>query len=54
MLYKDEKFAERMNECLLFKTTEGKMLTLKEYKERNNEKLAEAKKVEATKKSSKQ
>ena len=36
---KDEKFAERMNECLLFKTTDGKMLTLKEYKERNNEKL---------------
>ncbi|MBQ8094812.1 MAG: molecular chaperone HtpG [Clostridia bacterium] len=36
---KDEKFAGRMNECLLFKTTEGKLLTLKEYKDRNDEKL---------------
>ena len=36
---KDGKFAERMNDCLLFKTTEGKMLTLKEYKDRNGEKL---------------
>ena len=36
---KDEKFAERMKECLLFKTTDGKFLTLKEYKEKNQEKL---------------
>ena len=36
---RDEKFAERMKDCLLFKTTEGKYLTLAEYKERNAEKL---------------
>ena len=36
---RDEKFAERMKDCLLFKTTEGKFLTLAEYKERNAEKL---------------
>lgn len=36
---RDEKFAERMKDCLLFKTTEGKFLTLAEYKERNGEKL---------------
>ena len=36
---RDEKFAERMKDCLLFKTTEGKYLTLEEYKERNGEKL---------------
>ena len=36
---RDEKFAERMKDCLLFKTTEGKFLTLAEYKERNSEKL---------------
>ena len=36
---RDEKFAERMKDCLLFKTTEGKFLTLSEYKERNGEKL---------------
>ena len=37
---RDEKFAERMKDCLLFKTTEGKYLTLAEYKERNGEKLS--------------
>ena len=36
---RDEKFAERMKDVLLFKTTEGKFLTLAEYKERNGEKL---------------
>lgn len=36
---RDDKFAERMKDCLLFKTTEGKFLTLAEYKERNSEKL---------------
>ena len=36
---RDEKFAERMKDCLLFKTTEGKMLTLDEYKRANEEKL---------------
>ncbi|HIU15353.1 MAG TPA: molecular chaperone HtpG [Candidatus Ventricola intestinavium] len=36
---RDEKFAERMKDCLLFKTTEGTYLTLEEYKERNGEKL---------------
>ncbi len=36
---RDEKFAERMKDCLLFKTTEGKFLTLEEYKSRNGEKL---------------
>lgn len=36
---RDEKFAERMKGCLLFKTTEGKFLTLEEYKSRNAEKL---------------
>ncbi len=36
---RDEKFAERMKDVLLYKTTEGKLLTLAEYKERNGEKL---------------
>ncbi len=36
---RDEKFAERMKDCLLFKTTEGKMLTLEEYKRANGEKI---------------
>ena len=36
---KDDKFAERMKECMLFKLTDGKYVTLKEYKEKNNEKL---------------
>ncbi len=36
---RDEKFAERMKDCILYKTTEGKFLTLEEYKERNGEKL---------------
>lgn len=36
---RDEKFAERMKDCLLYKTTDGKFLTLSEYKERNGEKL---------------
>ena len=36
---RDDKFAERMKDVLLFKTTEGKFLTLAEYKERNGEKL---------------
>ncbi|MGN0773915.1 MAG: molecular chaperone HtpG [Candidatus Ventricola sp.] len=38
-MMRDEKFAERMKDCVLFKTTEGKYLTLAEYKERNGEKL---------------
>ncbi|MBR4039461.1 MAG: molecular chaperone HtpG [Clostridia bacterium] len=38
---RDEKFAERMKECLLFKTTQGKFLTLDEYKRANGEKLEE-------------
>ena len=38
---REEKFAERMKDCLLFKTTEGQFLTLSEYKERNGEKLPE-------------
>ena len=36
---RDEKFAERMKPCLLYKNTEGKFLTLEEYQERNGEKL---------------
>lgn len=36
---RDEKFAERMKDCLLFKTTDGKFLTLDEYKRANGEKL---------------
>ena len=36
---RDEKFAERMKDCLLFKTTEGTYLTLDEYKRANGEKL---------------
>ena len=36
---RDMKFAERMKDVMLFKTTEGKYLTLSEYKERNGEKL---------------
>ena len=35
---RDEKFAERMKACLLLRTTEGKFLTLEEYRERNGEK----------------
>ena len=38
-MMRDEKFAERMKDCVLFKTTEGKFLTLAEYKEHNGEKL---------------
>ena len=38
---RDEKFAERMKDCLLFKTTDGKFLTLDEYKRANGEKLEE-------------
>ena len=38
---RDEKFAERMKDCLLFKTTDGKFLTLEEYKRANGEKLEE-------------
>jgi len=38
-IMRDEKFAERMKDCVLYKTTEGKFLTLAEYKERNGEKL---------------
>lgn len=38
-LMRDEKFAERMKPCVLFKTTEGKFLTLEEYTARNGEKL---------------
>ena len=36
---RDEKFAERMKDCLLFKLTDGKFVTLAEYKEKNAEKL---------------
>ncbi len=36
---RDEKFAERMKDCLLFKTTGSKYLTLDEYKRANGEKL---------------
>ena len=36
---RDEKFAERMKDCLLFKTTAGKFLTMEEYKRANGEKL---------------
>lgn len=36
---RDEKFADRMKDCLLFKTTDGSYLTLEEYKTRNSEKL---------------
>lgn len=36
---RDEKFAERMKDCILYKTTEGKFETLAEYKEHNGEKL---------------
>ncbi len=36
---RDEKFAERMKDCLLFKLTDGKFVTLAEYKEKNGEKL---------------
>ena len=38
-IMRDEKFAERMKDCVLYKTTDGKFLTLAEYKERNAEKL---------------
>ena len=38
-MMRDEKFAERMKDCLLFKTTEGKYVTLEEYKRANGEKL---------------
>jgi len=36
---RDEKFAERMKDCLLFKLTDGKFVTLNEYKEKNSEKI---------------
>ena len=36
---RDAKFAERMKDVMLFKTTAGAFLTLSEYKERNGEKL---------------
>jgi len=36
---RDEKFAERMKDCLLFRLTDGKFVTLAEYKEKNGEKL---------------
>ena len=36
---RDEKFAERMKDCLLFKLTDGKFVTLAEYKEKNGEKV---------------
>jgi len=40
-MMRDEKFAERMKDCVLFKTTEGKFLTLEEYKRANGEKLTD-------------
>ena len=36
---RDEKFAERMKDRLLFKLTDGKFVTLAEYKEKNGEKV---------------
>ena len=38
-MMRDEKFAERMKDCVLFKLTDGKCVTLAEYKEKNGEKL---------------
>ena len=38
-MMRDEKFAERMKDCVLFKTTAGKYVTLEEYKNANGEKL---------------
>ncbi len=39
-MMRDEKFAERMKDCVLFKTTAGKYVTLEEYKTANGEKLS--------------
>ena len=36
---RDEKFAERMKDCLLFKTTQDKYMTLEEYKRDNGGKV---------------
>ncbi len=36
---RDEKFAERVKECILYKLTDGRFVTLAEYKEKNGEKL---------------
>ena len=41
-ILRDEKFAERMKDVVLYKTTDGKFLTLDEYKERNREKLPDS------------
>ncbi len=38
-MMRDEKFAERMKDCVLFKLTDGKLVTLAQYKEKNGEKL---------------
>jgi len=36
---REEKFAERMKDCLLFRLTNGRFVTLSEYREKNGEKL---------------
>ena len=40
-IMRDEKFAERMKDCVLYKTTAGKHMTLEEYKRENGGKLEE-------------
>ena len=40
-MMRDEKFAERMKDCLLFKLTDGTFVTLAQYKEKNGEKIAD-------------
>ena len=35
-MMRDEKFAERMKDCVLFKLTDGTFVTLAEYKEKNS------------------
>ena len=38
-MMREEKFAERMKDCLLFKLTDGKFVTLGEYREKNGERI---------------
>ena len=40
-IMRDEKFAERMKDYVLYKTTDNKMVTLQEYQDKNKEKLPE-------------
>ncbi|MBQ2948491.1 MAG: molecular chaperone HtpG [Clostridia bacterium] len=40
-IMREEKFAERMKDCVLYKTTAGKHMTLEEYKRENGGKLEE-------------